>query len=89
LLYPLAKTLNAVSHLGAKQSTRCGGPAQRKTCKQNRFCVRVVWQIQSTVQHLDLVQTKKKNIKQGGCCEYQLFKYSTRKSNPTLPTFSR
>jgi len=28
----LGKALNAVSHLGAKQSIRCGGPAWRKTC---------------------------------------------------------
>jgi len=26
-------------HLGDKQSTRCGGPAWRKTCKQNIFCI--------------------------------------------------
>jgi len=31
----LGKTFNAISHLGVKQSTRCGGPALRKTCKQN------------------------------------------------------
>jgi len=30
------KTLNAISHLGAKQSTGCDGPAWPKTCKQNR-----------------------------------------------------
>jgi len=29
----------------------------RKTCKQNNFCVGVVWQTQSIVQHL--FQTKK------------------------------
>jgi len=29
----------------------------RKVCKQNSFCVGVVWQIQSIVQHL--AQTKK------------------------------
>jgi len=57
LLYPWGKTLNAVSHLGATQSTRCGGPAWRKTCKQNSFCVVVVWQTQSIGQHL--IQTKK------------------------------
>jgi len=34
----LEKTLNAVSHLGAKQSTPCGDPAWRKTCKQNNLC---------------------------------------------------
>jgi len=34
----------AISHLGAKQSTSCGGPAWRKTCKQNSFWVGVVWQ---------------------------------------------
>jgi len=50
------QTANAVSHLGAKQSTRCGCPAWRKTCKQNSLCVGVVWQTQSIVQHL--VQTK-------------------------------
>jgi len=44
------------SILGAKQSTRCGGPARRKTCKQNSFCVGVVWQTQGILQHLD--QTK-------------------------------
>jgi len=38
----LGKTLNAVSHFGAKQSTRCGGPAWRKTCKRSSFCVGVV-----------------------------------------------
>jgi len=43
----LEKTLNAVSHLGAKQSTRCGVPTWRKTWKQNNFCVWVVWQTQS------------------------------------------
>jgi len=37
----LGKTLNAASHLEAKQSTRCGGPAWRKTCKQNSFYVGV------------------------------------------------
>jgi len=52
----MGKTFNAVSHLGAKQSTRCGGPAWRKTCEQNSFCVGVVCQIQSIVH---LVQTKK------------------------------
>jgi len=36
--------------LGTKQSTRCGGSAWRKTCKQNNFCVGVVWQTQS-IQH--------------------------------------
>jgi len=36
------ETLNAVSYLGAKQSTCCGGPACQKTCKQNSFCVGVV-----------------------------------------------
>jgi len=45
----LGKTLNAVS--------RCGGPAWRKTCKQNSFCVGVLWRTQS-IQHL--VETKKK-----------------------------
>jgi len=29
----LGKTLNTVSHLGAKQSNHCGGPAWQKTCK--------------------------------------------------------
>jgi len=29
----LGKTLNAVTHLEAKQSTCCGGQAWRKTCK--------------------------------------------------------
>jgi len=37
--------------LGAKKSTHCGGPVWRKTCKQNSFCVGVVWQTQSIVQH--------------------------------------
>jgi len=55
----LEKTLNVVSQLGAKQSTRCGGPAWRKTCKQSSFCVGEVWQTQSIVQHL--AQTKKYN----------------------------
>jgi len=32
-----------ISRLGPKQSTHCGGPAWRKTCKQNSFCVGVVW----------------------------------------------
>jgi len=40
-----------------EESTRWGGPAWRKTSKQNSFCVRVVWQTQNTVKHL--VQTKK------------------------------
>jgi len=53
----LEKTLNALSHFGAKQYTRCGGSAWRKTCKQSSFCVGVVWQIQSIVQHL--AQTNK------------------------------
>jgi len=44
-------------YFGAKQSTRYDGPAWRKTCKQNSFCVGVVWQTQSIVKHL--VQTKK------------------------------
>jgi len=35
------KTLIVIFHLGAKQSTRCVGPALRKTCKQNSFCVGV------------------------------------------------
>jgi len=34
----LEKTLNAVSHFGAKQSTRCRGPAWSKNAK-NSFCV--------------------------------------------------
>jgi len=47
------------AHLGAKHSTRCGGQAWRKTCKQSSFCVGVVWQTETEhiVQHL--VQTKK------------------------------
>jgi len=53
----LGKTLNAVSHFGTKQSTRCGGPAWWKTCKQSSFCVEVVWQTQSILKHL--AQTKK------------------------------
>jgi len=40
----------AIYHVGTKQSTRCGGPAWRKTCKQNRFCVGLGWQIQR-IQH--------------------------------------
>jgi len=51
----LGKTLNAISHLGAKQSSRCGGPAGRKTCKQNSFCVGVA--TDTSIQHL--VQAKK------------------------------
>jgi len=51
------------SYLGAKQSTGCGDPAWRKTCKQNSFCVRVVWwktqRHRALVQHL--VQTKKEH----------------------------
>jgi len=39
----LGKTLNATSYLEAKQSTRCDGPAWRKTCKQNSFCAVVLW----------------------------------------------
>jgi len=50
----LGKTLNAVSHLGAKQSIRCSGPAWRKTCKQSSFCAGVVWQTQCIVKHLVL-----------------------------------
>jgi len=30
----LGKTLNAISHFEAKQSTRCGGSAWRKTCNR-------------------------------------------------------
>jgi len=56
----LEKTLNDVSHFGAKQFIRCGGSAWRKSFKQSSFCVEVVWQTQSTVQHL--AQTKKKYI---------------------------
>jgi len=41
--------------LGTNQFTHCGGLAWRKLCKQNIFCVRVVWQTQC-IQHL--VQTK-------------------------------
>jgi len=41
------KTLNAISHLGPEQSTSCGVPAWRKTCKQNIFYVEMVWQTQS------------------------------------------
>jgi len=52
----LGKTLNAIYHVGAKQSTRCAGPAGRMTCKQNSLCVGVVWQTQSLIH---LVQTKK------------------------------
>jgi len=40
----MEKTLNGVSYLGTKHSTRCGGAVWRKTCKQNSFCVGVVWQ---------------------------------------------
>jgi len=46
--WPWELTLNAVFHL-TKQSTHCGGPAWRKTCKQNSFCVGVVCQTQSIV----------------------------------------
>jgi len=49
--------LMLVSHLGAKQSIRCGGLVWRKTCKQNSLCVRVVWQAQIILQNL--IQTKK------------------------------
>jgi len=38
----LGKTVNAVSHLGAKQSTLCGDPVWQKICKQNSFYVGVV-----------------------------------------------
>jgi len=48
----LGKTLNVVSHLGVKQSTRCVGPAWQKTCKQNSSCVGVVCQTQNIAQHL-------------------------------------
>jgi len=34
------------------ESTPCGGPPWRKTCKQNSFSVGVVWHTQSIVQHL-------------------------------------
>jgi len=40
LLFYQAKQLRP---FGAKQSTRCGGPTWRKTCKQNSFCVGVIW----------------------------------------------
>jgi len=56
----LGRTLNAIFHLGAKQSTRCVGPAWRKTCKHNSFYVVAVWQTQSILQHG--VQTKKKKF---------------------------
>jgi len=44
-LYPWERNLmllTRMTHLGAKQLTRCGGPAWWKTCKQNSFRVRVV-----------------------------------------------
>jgi len=37
LLFYSCKRLLIISHLGAKQSIRRGGPATQKTCKQNRF----------------------------------------------------
>jgi len=74
----LGKTLNAVSHFGAKQSTRCGGPAWWKTCKQSSFCVGVVWQTQSIVQHL--AQTKKKTEEN---VVFALFSCSAAVSNET------
>jgi len=43
----LCPSLNVISHLGAKQSTHRGALAWLKTCKQNSFCVGVVWQTQS------------------------------------------
>jgi len=36
LFWSCKQAINAVSHLEAEQSTRCGGPAWRKTCKQNK-----------------------------------------------------
>jgi len=53
----LGKTLTAVFHLEAKQSTCCGGPVWQKTWKHNSFCVEVVWQTKKIVQHL--IQTTK------------------------------
>jgi len=61
LFWSCKQVINAVSHIEAKHSTHCGGPAWRNTCKQSSFCVEVVWQTQSNqiiVQHL--AQTKKK-----------------------------
>jgi len=44
----LVTTRNAISHFRAKQSTCCGGPAWRKTCKQSSFCVGVVYSTTSS-----------------------------------------
>jgi len=43
LFWSCNQGINAVSHLGAKHSTRCDGPAWRITCKQNSFYVGVVY----------------------------------------------
>jgi len=55
----LGKAINTISHFGAKQSTRFGGPGLTKDCKQNSFCVEMERQTQST-QHV--VQMKKISI---------------------------
>jgi len=43
-----------------KDTSRCGSLAWRKTSKQSSFCVGVVWQTQSIVQHL--AQMKKNQL---------------------------
>jgi len=60
-LCPWERYLMLFPHFWSKQSTRCGGPAWRKTCKQNSFWIGVVWQTWSIQL---LVQTKKKMVEQ-------------------------
>jgi len=44
----LEKTLNAVSHLGAKQSTRCGGPASTKDMQTEQL---LCWEWMTDTEH--------------------------------------
>jgi len=73
VLTPWERHLILFPTLGPKQSTRCGGPAWRKTCKQSSFFVGVVWQTQSIVQHL--AQTKKKKTYN---CNSQLLEHKLK-----------
>jgi len=51
MLFALLKRSQKIYiHLGPSSLYTCfGGPAWRRTCKQNSFCVGVVWQTQSIV----------------------------------------
>jgi len=69
-----------ISEIMAKQSTRCGGPAWRKTCKQNSFYVGVVWQTQSIVKHLAQTKKKWKKINDNSNTEFEYVEYVPRNS---------